>query len=81
MNVRLILIVVGVLIGGLIGFLTRPQSAEIKLGPIQLEVQTDQPAAPGDAITSSQWQYIGIFGLVGGLVGFGLGFVANRRGM
>jgi hypothetical protein len=42
-------------------------------------VQTDQPAAPGDAVTSSQWQHIGIFAGIGALVGLGLGFAADRR--
>jgi hypothetical protein len=79
MNNKVILLVVGLLVGGLIGFLTRPQTAEIKLGPISMEVQTDQTAAPGDAVTSSQWQQIGIFAVIGGLVGVGLGFAADRR--
>ncbi len=41
MNIRVILLIVGVLIGGLVGFMTRPQSAEIKLGPISLDVQSN----------------------------------------
>ena len=79
MNNKVILLVVGLLVGGLVGFLTRPQSAEIKLGPISMEVQTDQTAAPGDAVTSTQWQHIGIFAVIGAVVGIGLGFAADRR--
>jgi hypothetical protein len=79
MNTRVVLLVVGLLIGGLVGFLTRPQSAEVKLGPISLNVQTDQTADPGDKVTSSQWQRIGIFAVIGALVGVGAGFVVDRR--
>jgi hypothetical protein len=79
MNTKVILLVVGLLIGGLVGFLTRPQSGEIKLGPISLDVQTNQTADPGDPVTSSQWQRIAIFSAIGALVGIGAGFVMDRR--
>ncbi len=43
MNGKIILLVVGLLIGALIGYLERPESAEINLGPLHVEVQGDQP--------------------------------------
>ena len=79
MNTKIVLLVVGLLVGALVGFLTRPQSADIQIGPIQLNVQTDQPAAPGDAVTNSQWQRIAIFAAIGALAGIGLGYVVDRR--
>ena len=79
MNNKVILLVVGLLVGGLLGFLTRPQTAEVKLGPISMEVQTDQTAAPGDSVTSSQWQRIAVFAVIGAVVGVGLGFATDRR--
>jgi hypothetical protein len=79
MNTRVILLVIGLLVGGLIGYMTRPESADIKVGPIELNVQTDQTAAPGDAVTSSGWQHIGIFAVIGALVGLGAGFAMDRR--
>ena len=79
MNTKVVLLVVGLLVGGLTGFLTRPQATEIKLGPLSMEVQTDQTAAPGDAVTSSQWERIAIFAAIGALVGIGLGFAADSR--
>lgn len=79
MNNKVILLVIGLLVGGLLGFLTRPQTAEVKLGPISMEVQTDQTAAPGDSVTSGQWQRIGVFAVIGAVVGVGLGFAADRR--
>jgi hypothetical protein len=79
MNTKVILLVIGLLVGSLIGYMTRPESADIKVGPIELNVQTDQTAAPGDAVTSSGWQYIGIFAVIGALVGLGAGFAMDRR--
>jgi hypothetical protein len=79
MNTKVILLVIGLLVGSLIGYMTRPESADIKVGPIQLNVQTDQTAAPGDAVTSSGWQHIGIFAVIGALVGLGAGFAMDRR--
>ena len=79
MNTKVILLVIGLLVGSLIGYMTRPESADIKVGPIELNVQTDQTAAPGDAVTSSGWQHIGIFAVIGALVGLGAGFAMDRR--
>jgi hypothetical protein len=79
MNTKVILLVIGLLVGSLIGYMTRPESADIKVGPIQLNVQTDQTAAPGDAVTSSGWQHIGIFAVIGALVGLGAGFAMDWR--
>lgn len=79
MNTKVILLVIGLLVGSLIGYMTRPESADIKVGPIQLNVQTDQTAAPGDAVTSGGWQHIGIFAVIGALVGLGAGFAMDRR--
>jgi hypothetical protein len=79
MNTKVILLLVGLVIGGLVGFLTRPQSGEIKLGPIELNVQTNQTADPSDPVTSSQWQHIAIFAAIGALVGVGAGFAVSGR--
>jgi hypothetical protein len=72
--------IVGVLIGAIAGYLTRPESAEIKLGPVSIEVKGDRPAQGGGPITSSQMQHIALIALIGGLIGGGLGFAAGRRG-
>ncbi|GJE59672.1 hypothetical protein [Methylobacterium trifolii] len=80
MNAKIVLLVVGLLAGGLVGYLTRPQAAEIKIGPLSVEVQGDRPAgARGGELTTGQMQHVGIFAVIGALAGFGLGFVADRR--
>jgi len=67
-------LVVGLLIGVLAGYVTRPETAEIRLGPISIEVRGDNVARGGGELTSSQVQHIAIITLIGGIVGLGLGF-------
>ena len=79
MNIKVVLLVVGLLVGGFAGYLTRPEATELQIGPLQLEVQTDRPAGAGGPVTSGQWQRIAIFGGIGALIGLGLGFALDRR--
>jgi hypothetical protein len=71
--------VVGLLVGALAGYLTRPETAEIKLGPMSIEIKGDRPAQGGGPITSGQMQHIALLTLIGGVIGAGLGFVARKR--
>jgi hypothetical protein len=80
MNARVSLLIAGLIIGGLVGYLTRPAATEITLGPLSIEVQGDRAAEGSGPLTSGQWQHIGIFTAVGGLIGLAGGFVAGRRG-
>ena len=45
-------LVVGLLIGALAGYVTRPESAEIKLGPLSIEVKGNQVARDNGPLTS-----------------------------
>lgn len=69
--------VIGLLIGALSGYLTRPESAEIKIGPVQIEV-TGKGIDDGGSLTSSQLQHVLLVGLIGGLIGAGFGFLVDR---
>ena len=71
-------LVVGLLIGALSGYLTRPESTEIKLGPLSIEVKGNQIAHDNGPLTSSQVQHIAILTLIGGVIGLGVGFAAGR---
>jgi uncharacterized membrane protein YeaQ/YmgE (transglycosylase-associated protein family) len=71
-------VVVGLLIGALAGYMTRPESAEIKLGPVSIEVKGNQVARDGGPLTSSQAQHIAIITVIGGAVGLALGFASDR---
>ena len=80
MNAKIVLLVVGLVVGGLAGYLTRPESAQIKLGPLSVEVQDkgSVAGAGGGELTSGQMQHVGLYALIGAIVGFGAGFVADR---
>ena len=47
-------LVIGLLVGALAGYLTRPESAEIRLGPLSIEVKGNQVAHDNGPLTSSQ---------------------------
>ena len=70
---------VGLLIGALAGYLTRPESAEIKFGPLSIEVKGNQVARDNGPLTSSQIQHIAIITAIGGVIGLGLGFAMGRN--
>ena len=72
-------LVVGLLIGALSGYLTRPESTEIKLGPLSIEVKGNQVAHDNGPLTSSQFRHIAIITLIGGVIGLGVGFAAGKR--
>ena len=70
--------VVGLLVGALAGYLTRPESAEIRLGPLNIEVTGDRAARGGGPMTSSQMQHVAIITLIGAAIGLGLAFATGR---
>jgi hypothetical protein len=73
-NIMVAFLVAGLLIGALAGYLTRPQSAEIRLGPLSVEVRGNQVARGNGPLTSDQVEHIAIIALIGGIIGLGLGF-------
>ena len=70
--------VIGLLIGALAGYLTRPESAELRIGPVQIEVTGKGIARNGGSLTSSQVQHVLLIALIGGLIGVGLGYAVDR---
>ena len=71
--------VVGLLIGALAGYLTRPESTEIRLGPLKIEMTGDQVARDNGPLTSKQVQHFALITLIGGAIGLGLGFASSRN--
>ncbi|HMF21400.1 MAG TPA: hypothetical protein VKG24_04670 [Pseudolabrys sp.] len=72
-------LLIGLMIGGLAGYMTRPEeSAEIKLGPLNIEVRNDERAR-GGPLTSKQAQHIAIMTAIGGAIGLGMGFAVGKR--
>jgi hypothetical protein len=77
-NPKVLFLVLGIVAGGLIGYLTRPESAEIRIGPLNIEVTGKGIARQDDTLTSSQSRHIGLFALIGGLLGLGFGFAVDN---
>ncbi|HEX5213706.1 MAG TPA: hypothetical protein VFW22_18435 [Pseudolabrys sp.] len=75
----LVFLIVGLLIGAFAGYVTRPESAEIKLGPLNIEVKGNQVAHGSGPLTSSQIQHIAIITAIGGVIGLALGFAMGRN--
>jgi hypothetical protein len=80
-NPKVILLVLGVIIGGVIGYATRPEIAEIRIGKLNIEISGKGIGRPDDRLTSEQWKHIAIFALIGGALGLGLGFAMERGRM
>ena len=72
-------LLIGLVIGGLSGYMTRPESTEFKLGPLSFEVRSDEVARGGGPLTSSQVQHIAILTALGGIIGLAVGFAVGKR--
>lgn len=80
MNMKVIWLIIGLVVGGLTGYLTRPEAAQLSVGGISIEVQGNHAAgASGGSLTDGQMEHIAIFAVIGALIGLGIGFVADRR--
>jgi hypothetical protein len=77
-NATITYAIVGLLIGALAGYLTRPESAEIRIGPVQIEITGKGVDRSGGDLTSSQVQHVLLIGLIGGLIGVGFGYLVDR---
>ena len=78
-NPLIVLLLIGLIVGGLTGYLTRPEAAEIRIGPLSLEVRGKNiPHNEGGELTSSQVEHIAIIALIGGAIGLGFGFALQR---
>ena len=74
----MVFLIIGLLVGAVSGYMTRPESTEIKLGPLSIEVKGKQVAHDNGPLTSSQVQHIAIITLIGGVIGLGVGFAAGK---
>ncbi len=75
-KLKVICLLLGIVAGGLIGFMTKPPTAQVTIPGINLEIKTE---APQGELTNRQFNHIALCALVGAIVGLGVGFVADRR--
>ncbi len=80
MNLKVATLLLGLLVGGVAGYLTRPQSAEIKIGQMHVEFDNNQVSSDSSGgLTSGQTQHVMLFALGGGVIGLLVGFAIDRR--
>lgn len=72
-NPKIVLLVLGIVVGGAIGYMTRPETAEIRIGKLNIQLTGKGINGRGDSLTSDQYQHIALFALIGGALGLGLG--------
>ncbi len=79
MNSRVLFLVVGLVLGAIVGWLTRPEATEVKFGPFSVEVQGNHPAWDNDtgSLTTGQSQHIGVYTIAGGVLGALAGLLAG----
>ncbi len=80
LNSKVALLLLGLLVGGVVGYVTRPESAEIKIGGTSIEF-SDNKVSTGssNSLTSGQGQHIALYTVIGGIIGLLAGFAADRR--
>ncbi len=74
MNAKVLLLVIGLVIGAVAGWFFRPSVATIDAGPVQVQVDGASPAEGGNGL-----QQVLLFALIGGAIGLVVGFVVDRR--
>ncbi|HXX26644.1 MAG TPA: hypothetical protein VEJ40_08305 [Pseudolabrys sp.] len=73
-NPLIVFLVIGIFVGAIAGYLTRPESAEIRLGPVNVEITGNQVAQGNGPLTGGQMRYIAMVTAIGGVLGLALGY-------
>ncbi|HZQ12836.1 MAG TPA: hypothetical protein VFB31_08515 [Pseudolabrys sp.] len=73
-NPLVVFAAIGLFVGIAAGYLTRPESAEIRIGPLNIEVTGNQVARGSGPMTGSQMRYIAMVAAIGGVLGLALGY-------
>jgi hypothetical protein len=76
-NLKVICLVLGIVAGGLVGYVTKPPQW-VRVIPIFNIVVEAEPKEKGE-LTERQFNYVALCALIGGIVGFGVGVVGDRR--
>jgi hypothetical protein len=76
-NLKVICLVLGIVAGGLVGYVTKPPQW-VRVIPILNIAVEAEPKQKGE-LTERQFNYVALCALIGGIVGFGVGVVGDRR--
>ena len=79
-NAKVALLLLGLIAGAVVGYATRPESAEIKIGGTSIEFSDNKVSAgSSSSLTSGQGQHIALYAVIGGVIGLLAGIAADRR--
>lgn len=80
LNPKVALLLLGLVLGAVVGYLTRPEAAEIKIGGASIEFSNNKVSTgSSDSLTSGQSQHIVSYAAIGGIIGLLAGFAVGRR--
>ncbi len=80
LNAKVALLLLGLVVGGAAGYVTRPQAAEIHIGGASIEFQNNQVSTgESGSLTSGQMQHVLLYAISGGVIGLLAGFAVDRR--
>ncbi len=80
LNPKVATLLLGLLVGAVAGYLTKPGAAQITVGDVSVEFSNNRVSSgPSGELTSGQMQHILLYTLVGGVAGLLAGFALDRR--
>ena len=80
LNPKVALLLLGLLVGAVAGYLTKPGAAQITVGDVSLEFSNNRVSSgQAGGLTSGQSQHILLYTLIGGVAGLLVGFALDRR--
>jgi len=79
LNIVIAALLLGLLAGAFAGYVTRPESAELRIGQVSVEISNSQVSAGnGGGLTNGQMQHVVLFALIGGVAGLLIGVLVGR---
>ncbi len=80
LNGKVAALLLGLLVGAVAGWLTRPATAEIRVGGTAIEFSNNQVSAGSSSgLTGAAGRHVLLFTLAGGVAGLLAGFALDRR--
>lgn len=80
LNSKVALLLLGLLIGSVVGYLTRPDTAEIKIGGTSIEFSNNQVSTGSSAsLASGRSRHMFLYAAAGGVIGLLVGFAGDGR--
>ncbi len=80
LNAKVATLLLGLLVGAVAGYLTRPSVAQIVVGDVAVEFSDNRVSSgSSSALTGGQARHVLLYALGGGVLGLLVGFALDRR--